>query len=253
MALGNLEEAVQLIVDEKVEIGPAGASVKVLYSELGGSGPKSRGAEFRDTRVSQLSAAGSFDHRNFLHNELQDCPEQHPLSLPYLSRGCARSRASIPAELWLAPPSQRARVLHQLLGSPGWWGGSCTSHLLCYSCTCLPPGTGTAPESTQPRGTKTGHPTEVSTQHQRSPYSAPSKGEGGSLEKVRMPIWSIKHLVCTMLSKDAVNTSKQKCNHQVGTNKFGFLLQLWHRNRFPAPAQSQPWLCVRFQPPTGTG
>ncbi|XP_008935132.1 PREDICTED: CUE domain-containing protein 2 isoform X1 [Merops nubicus] len=34
MALGNLEEAVQLIVEEKVEIGPAGASVKVLYSEL---------------------------------------------------------------------------------------------------------------------------------------------------------------------------------------------------------------------------
>ncbi|NXN08734.1 CUE2A protein, partial [Indicator maculatus] len=30
MALGNLEEAVQLIVDEKVEIGPAGASVKEL-------------------------------------------------------------------------------------------------------------------------------------------------------------------------------------------------------------------------------
>ncbi|XP_009999097.1 PREDICTED: CUE domain-containing protein 2 isoform X1 [Chaetura pelagica] len=35
MALGNLEEAVQLIVEEKVEIGPAGVSVKVLYSELG--------------------------------------------------------------------------------------------------------------------------------------------------------------------------------------------------------------------------
>ncbi|XP_010130704.1 PREDICTED: CUE domain-containing protein 2 isoform X1 [Buceros rhinoceros silvestris] len=35
MALGNLEEAVQLIVEEKVEIGPAGASAKVLYSELG--------------------------------------------------------------------------------------------------------------------------------------------------------------------------------------------------------------------------
>lgn len=32
MALGNLEEAVQIIVEEKVEIGPAGASVKVLYS-----------------------------------------------------------------------------------------------------------------------------------------------------------------------------------------------------------------------------
>nr|NXW53549.1 CUE2A protein [Eurystomus gularis] len=30
MALGNLEEAVQLIVEEKVEIGPAGASVKEL-------------------------------------------------------------------------------------------------------------------------------------------------------------------------------------------------------------------------------
>ncbi|XP_009953084.1 PREDICTED: CUE domain-containing protein 2 isoform X1 [Leptosomus discolor] len=34
MSLGNLEEAVQLIVEEKVEIGPAGASVKVQYSEL---------------------------------------------------------------------------------------------------------------------------------------------------------------------------------------------------------------------------
>nr|XP_009509352.1 PREDICTED: CUE domain-containing protein 2 isoform X1 [Phalacrocorax carbo] len=33
MALGNLEEAVQLIVEEKVEIAPAGASVKVLYSD----------------------------------------------------------------------------------------------------------------------------------------------------------------------------------------------------------------------------
>ncbi|XP_062352710.1 CUE domain-containing protein 2 isoform X1 [Cinclus cinclus] len=40
MALGNLEEAVQLIVEEKVEIGPAGASVKVLYSDWGGSGPR---------------------------------------------------------------------------------------------------------------------------------------------------------------------------------------------------------------------
>ncbi|XP_053839363.1 CUE domain-containing protein 2 isoform X2 [Vidua macroura] len=30
MALGNLEEAVQLIVEEKVEIGPAGASVKAV-------------------------------------------------------------------------------------------------------------------------------------------------------------------------------------------------------------------------------
>lgn len=30
MALGNLEEAVQLIVEEKVEVGPAGASVKEL-------------------------------------------------------------------------------------------------------------------------------------------------------------------------------------------------------------------------------
>lgn len=162
---------------------------------------------------------------------------------------CPHSWASIPAELWLAPPSQRARVLQQLLGSPGWWGGSCTSHLLCYSCTCLPPGIGTAPESTQPRGTKTGHPTEVSTQQQRSPYSAPSKGEGGSLGKVRMTIWSIKHLVCTMLSKDAVNTSKHKC----GWEQTSLVLQLWHRNRFPAPAGSQPWLCVRFQPPTGTG
>ncbi|XP_010187751.1 PREDICTED: CUE domain-containing protein 2 isoform X1 [Mesitornis unicolor] len=35
MALGNLEEAVQLIVEEKVEISSAGVSVKVLYSELG--------------------------------------------------------------------------------------------------------------------------------------------------------------------------------------------------------------------------
>lgn len=66
MALGNLEEAVQFIVEEKVEIGPAGASVKVLYSELGGSGPRSR-AELGDTQVSQLPAASrSFDHRNFL-------------------------------------------------------------------------------------------------------------------------------------------------------------------------------------------
>lgn len=69
MALGNLEEAVQLIVEEKVEIGPAGVSVKVLYSELGGRGPRSR-AELRDTQVSQLSAVSkSWDHRNFLHNE----------------------------------------------------------------------------------------------------------------------------------------------------------------------------------------
>lgn len=35
MALGNLEEAVHLIVEEKVEIGPAGASVKVMCSKLG--------------------------------------------------------------------------------------------------------------------------------------------------------------------------------------------------------------------------
>lgn len=50
MALGNLEEAVQLIVEEKVEIGPAGVSVKVLYFVLGGSKPRSR-AELRDTSV----------------------------------------------------------------------------------------------------------------------------------------------------------------------------------------------------------
>lgn len=110
MALGNLEEAVQLIVDKKVEIGPAGVSVKVLYSELGGSRPKSRGAEFRNTRVPQLSAAGrSFDHRNFLHSKLQDHPEQYPLSLPYLSRGCAHT-----AE----PASQQSCGWHPLLRGP---------------------------------------------------------------------------------------------------------------------------------------
>lgn len=41
MALGNLEEAVQLIVEEKVEIGPAGASVKVMCSKLGSTELKS--------------------------------------------------------------------------------------------------------------------------------------------------------------------------------------------------------------------
>lgn len=69
MALGNLEEAVQLIVEEKVEIGPAGASVKVLYSDRGGSGPRSN-AELRDMQVPQLSTTSrNFDCRNFMHNK----------------------------------------------------------------------------------------------------------------------------------------------------------------------------------------
>ncbi|NXA08041.1 CUE2A protein, partial [Sapayoa aenigma] len=38
MALGNLEEAVQLIVEEKVETGPAGVSVKVLHNPARGEG-----------------------------------------------------------------------------------------------------------------------------------------------------------------------------------------------------------------------
>jgi len=84
MALGNLEEAVQLIVEEKVEIGPAGASVKVLYSELGGSGSRSR-AEL-GTPVSQLSAAsGSFDCRSIAQS---NSPSP---SVPRLSMGHAQS------------------------------------------------------------------------------------------------------------------------------------------------------------------
>lgn len=82
MALGNLEEAVQLIVEEKVEIGPAGVSVKVLYSELGGSGPRSRA---QGTQVSQLSAAsGSFDCKNFPCNEPGGSPRA-TLPLPPLA------------------------------------------------------------------------------------------------------------------------------------------------------------------------
>ncbi|XP_014735449.1 PREDICTED: CUE domain-containing protein 2 isoform X2 [Sturnus vulgaris] len=73
MALGNLEEAVQLIVEEKVEIGPSGASVKVLYSDRGGSGPRSR-AELGDVQVPQLSATSrNFDCRNFMHNKPGSC------------------------------------------------------------------------------------------------------------------------------------------------------------------------------------
>lgn len=69
MALGNLEEAVQLIVEEKVEIGPSGASVKVLYSDRGGSGPRSR-AELRDVHMPQRSTTSrNFDCRNFMHNK----------------------------------------------------------------------------------------------------------------------------------------------------------------------------------------
>lgn len=65
MALGNLEEAVQLIVEEKVEIGTAGASVKVTYSELGSTEPESC-AELRYRQVSQLPTTnGNLDCRNF--------------------------------------------------------------------------------------------------------------------------------------------------------------------------------------------
>lgn len=47
--------------------------------------------------------------------------------------------------------------------------------------TCLLPGTGTAPQNTQPRWTKTGHPTEVSTRQQRTSCFAPNKRRGSSL------------------------------------------------------------------------
>lgn len=85
MALGNLEEAVQLIVEEKVEIGPAGASVKVLYSNLGGSGPGSR-AELRDSRChSCLLPAEILTAETLCTISQEDHAEQQPLSLPWLS------------------------------------------------------------------------------------------------------------------------------------------------------------------------
>lgn len=85
MALGNLEEAVQLIVEEKVEIGPAGANVKVLYSDLGGSRPRSR-AELRDMQVFVAVC-----YKQILTAETlctisqEDHAEQQSLSLPWLS------------------------------------------------------------------------------------------------------------------------------------------------------------------------
>lgn len=77
MALGNLEEAVQLIVEEKVEIGPAGASVKVLYSDRGGSGPRSK-AELKGHAG---ATSRNFDCRNFMHNKPGgSCRATAPLS-----------------------------------------------------------------------------------------------------------------------------------------------------------------------------
>lgn len=115
MALGNLEEAVQLIVEEKVEIGPAGASVKVLYSELGGSRPRSR-AERRGTQVSQLSAASSnFDCRNFLHNEPGGSPRATTTLLPWLSehRLCPQPSQHPSGAVAGTPLPTGAGVLHQ--------------------------------------------------------------------------------------------------------------------------------------------
>lgn len=205
MALGNLEEAVQLIVEEKVEIGPAGAGVKVLYSELGGSGPRSR-AELRARRVSQLSAASrSFDRRNLPCNEPGGSPRTTPPLPPSaLSTGHAHSRASTPAELWLAPPFPQGLKCTSSRAYRASGGHLYTPHVVPLTrLPCLLPGTRTATQSTQPRGTKTGYPTEVSTQQQRTPYSAPSKGDGGSLGKVRMIMWSIKNLGWRTLRKEA--------------------------------------------------
>lgn len=57
--------------------------------------------------------------------------------------------------------------------------------MLCYwaihTPACLLPGTGTAPQNTQPRRTKTGHPTKVSNQQQRTPCFVPNKWKGSSL------------------------------------------------------------------------
>ncbi|XP_053805436.1 CUE domain-containing protein 2 isoform X1 [Vidua chalybeata] len=103
MALGNLEEAVQLIVEEKVEIGPAGASVKVLYSDRGGSGPRSR-AELSATTI---CSSRNFHCRNFMHDKPgRSCRVTAPLPSPgSLSIGCTHNQARTPVELWLAPLS----------------------------------------------------------------------------------------------------------------------------------------------------
>lgn len=140
MALGNLEEAVQLIVEEKVEIGPAGVSVKVLYSDLGGSGPRSR-AELRDTQVPQLSATSrNFDCRNFLHDKPGgSCRATAPLpplallveAVPTTKPGPQWSCGWHPLSHrgWGAPPAAGLTELADKLYTP----------VLCYSHTSLSP------------------------------------------------------------------------------------------------------------------
>lgn len=85
MALGNLEEAVQLIVEEKVEIGPAGASVKVLYSNwvAVGQGAGQSSGTFRCH--SCLLQAETLTAETFYVISQEDHAEQQPFFLPWLS------------------------------------------------------------------------------------------------------------------------------------------------------------------------
>lgn len=83
IALGNLEEAVQLIVEEKVEIGPAGASVKVLYSDQGGQGAGQSSGTCRCHNC--LLQAEILTAETLCTISQEDHAERQPLSLLWLS------------------------------------------------------------------------------------------------------------------------------------------------------------------------
>lgn len=137
MALGNLEEAVQLIVEEKVEIGPAGASVKVLYSELGGlQGAWQSSGTHRCPNC--LLQAEALTAGTFCITSWGDHPEQKPLSFPWLSkyRLCPQP-SQCPRRAVAGTPFPPGLAGSTSAGLTEPAVGSCMLRMLCCSPTCL--------------------------------------------------------------------------------------------------------------------
>lgn len=149
MALGNLEEAVQLLVEEKVEIGPAGASVKVLYSELGGLQGTGQSSGIHRC-PSCLLQAEALTAGTFYTTSWGDHPEQKPIPLALQVEALPTAKPAPQQSHGWHPPS------HGLAGSTSTGltepaAGNYALHVVLLThLPCLLPGTGPAPQSAQP-------------------------------------------------------------------------------------------------------
>ncbi|XP_018766408.1 CUE domain-containing protein 2 isoform X3 [Serinus canaria] len=113
MTLGNLEEAVQLIVEEKVEIGPAGASVK----ELARPRRAPNHEELKQVILQKYMMVDSADdqktHRPAPPKEVSRPIQTSSLNVPRfkIKPGCKKKQQGRPkAGPFIEPVSQRGKI-----------------------------------------------------------------------------------------------------------------------------------------------